>query len=111
MTANEQRVEVDRELELIIDVTESGVVKIRLTGGAVKTELRAGDQLVVVLAPSAPKKQPPGTDGGTWNGNGSGPDRPGNGGVDAQRVDRDFFGGAAPRAHGLGMADTKAGER
>ena len=75
MASTEIPVKVNRELELTIDVTESGVVKVRLTGGAVKMELRAGDQVVLMLEPSAPDTVQPVSPGGTWNSSDGGTDR------------------------------------
>jgi hypothetical protein len=51
MAWSEQRIDVDRELELTVDVMESGVVRLQLTGGAVKAELGPGDRYVLALRP------------------------------------------------------------
>lgn len=109
MASTEIPVKVNRELELTIDVTESGVVKVRLTGGAVKMELRAGDQVVLMLEPSAPDTVQPVSPGGTWNSSDGGTDRNDRGGVDAQRTGRDFLGGAAPAPSRRGMGPGNAG--
>lgn len=74
MAKDEYEIDVDRELELIVDVMESGVVKLRLTGGAVTEELRPGDRCVLILHPLKPdesQSQPAKTTwisdtGGAW---------------------------------------------
>lgn len=68
MAWSEHKVDVDRELELTVDVMESGVVRLQLTGGEVKAELGPGDRFVLVLRPVKPdetQSEPAGRD--TWN--------------------------------------------
>jgi hypothetical protein len=107
MAWSEQRIDVDRELELTVDVMESGVVRLQLTGGAVKAELGPGDRYVLALRPvkmdetqSKPAVQE------TWNSHVHGSDYFENdGGATAAEAD-DSWGGAADAVEPEDVSDS-----
>jgi hypothetical protein len=71
MTKSKHEVNIDRELELTVDVMESGVVRLQMTGGKLAAELGPGDKLVLVLRPlKVAEKQPKPVQQETWGNSG-----------------------------------------
>lgn len=56
MSRSKQTIRVVREMTLTVDVAESGIVTLELTGGEVNAELSAGDHLDLVLRPFQPSE-------------------------------------------------------